>query len=147
MLKTMMIGNVGKIDGLTTAGINNTPLLKFSVAINKGPRERQTTTWMNCALWGKRAESISKFLKVGDKVWIDGELDIKTQEAKTWINVNVQDIELLSPRQQTQQKTPRPTGRGNTQYVNSHVNEMEQAMNNAHAPQPNPSFTTDEIPF
>lgn len=46
----------------------------FSVAVNSGYGDKAITSWVNCNLWGKQAESLAPYLKKGTKVAISGEL-------------------------------------------------------------------------
>ena len=49
-------GNLGK-DAETKTTPSGTSVCTFSVAVKSGYGDNQKTTWANCSLFGKRAES------------------------------------------------------------------------------------------
>ena len=63
-----VIGRVGKDAVLRNAG--DSSVLGWSLAVDAGYGERKVTTWVDCSLWGKRAESLAdKIKKGGSGVW------------------------------------------------------------------------------
>lgn len=75
----------------------------FSVAVDSGYGDKKTTTWIRCALWGKRAEGgLTEYLTKGALVGVSGELSAREYEhngqMKTSIEVNVRDITLLGSK-------------------------------------------------
>lgn len=83
-------------------------LLRFSVAVNDRVRNQQSGEWedranyIDCVCFGKRATSLSRFLKKGTKVAIDGRLhwsqwkDKESGKNRSSINVTVDDVEFMS---------------------------------------------------
>ena len=75
-------------------------ILKFSVANNTGYGEKQKTNFINCALFGKRAEGqLKNYLKKGQEVAVSGELNLNKytkndgqQGASLECNVNSVDM-------------------------------------------------------
>ena len=63
-------GTLGKDIELKTVGDN--VVGKFSVSDSQG--KDKNTIWWNCQLWGKRAESLEKYLIKGSSVTISGEV-------------------------------------------------------------------------
>lgn len=54
------------------------PICKFSVAVDYGFGANKGTNWINCVLFGKRAEgSLPQYLTKGAQVAITGELQLK----------------------------------------------------------------------
>lgn len=81
----------------------NAMLLKFTVASNTGRKDKKVTTWLNCTLWGRQAESLEQYLKKGTKVFISGEFEAREYEKKDGskgvsLDVRVDRIELLGSR-------------------------------------------------
>ena len=98
-------GNLGKDPELrTTSG--GTSVLQLFVAVNDRVKDKQTgdwgdyANWVNCTLFGKRAESVSRFLSKGSKVAIEGKLRWsqweKDGQKRSKIEVIVDEIEFLS---------------------------------------------------
>ena len=82
----------------------NAMLLKFTVASNTGWKDKKVTTWLNCTIWGKQAESLEQYLKKGTKVFITGEFEAREYEKKDGgkglsLDVRVDRIELLGKRE------------------------------------------------
>ena len=71
----------------------------ISLANNVGYGENQKTNFINCDLYGNRVDTLSKYLVKGAKVLITGQLNVnnvkKDDGWKTYVNVYVEDIELL----------------------------------------------------
>lgn len=84
----------------------NAMLLKFTVASNTGWKDKKITTWLNCTIWGKQAESLEQYLKKGTKVFITGEFEAREYEKKDGgkgmsLDVRVDRIELLGSREKS----------------------------------------------
>ena len=90
-----------------------TQILTFSVAVNDRRRNPQTGDWedypnyIDCVVFGNRAEPLSRFLSKGTKVAIEGKLRWSQWERdgqkRSKIEVIVDEVEFLSPRQGGQQ--------------------------------------------
>ena len=88
----------------------------ISVAVNDRRKNPQTEEWedkpnfVECTLFGKRAEGLAPYLKKGQKVGINGKLDWQQWEAqdgskRSTLKVIVNDLELLGgARQQSQEQ-------------------------------------------
>ena len=91
----------------STAG--GTQILQFGVAVNDRRRNPQTGEWednpnfVDCVVFGSRAEPLSRFLSKGSKVAIEGKLRYSSWETKdgqrrSKLEVVVDEIEFLSSR-------------------------------------------------
>lgn len=84
------------------------PVLGFGVAVNDRRRNPQTQEWedypnfIDCTMFGARAESVSRFLSKGAKVAIEGKLRWSQWERdgqkRSKIEVIVDEIEFMSAR-------------------------------------------------
>ena len=91
----------------TTGG---TSVLSFGVAVNDRRRNQQTGEWedypnfVDCVMFGTRAEVISRYLSKGTKVAIEGKLRYSSWERdgqrRSKLEVIVDEIEFLSRGQQ-----------------------------------------------
>ena len=87
----------------TTGG---TSVLSFGVAVNDRRRNQQTGEWedypnfVDCVMFGTRAEAISRYLSKGTKVAIEGKLRYSSWERdgqrRSKLEVIVDEIESLS---------------------------------------------------
>lgn len=87
-------------------------VLGFGVAVNDRRKNPQTGDWedypnfIDCTMFGKRAESVSRFLSKGSKVSIEGKLRWSQWERdgvkRSKIEVIVDEIELMTSRESGQ---------------------------------------------
>jgi single-strand DNA-binding protein len=100
---------------------DGTPVLQFSVADSQG-REKPTI-WWNCQLFGKRAESLQKYLAKGQSVTVSGsvserEWEDKEGQTRKSMDVRVNEIALQGRPQgeqaakPAQKQEPKKTGGG-----------------------------------
>lgn len=83
-------------------------ILSFGVAVNDRRKDPKTGEWgdyanfIDCVMFGTRAESISNYLHKGIKVAIDGKLRWSQWERegqkRSKVEVTVDDIEILTPK-------------------------------------------------
>ena len=82
--KVMLIGNLGR-DPEMRYTPNGKPVTAFSVAVNRSwttaeGERREDTEWFNVVAWGELAERSNKFLRKGDRVYIEGRLQTRSWE-------------------------------------------------------------------
>lgn len=93
-----VIGRVGKDAVLRNAG--ETPVLGFSLATDAGFGDRKVTTWVDCSLWGKRAESLADKILKGDRIAVTGEHSTREHDGKTYTTLKVVEVTLLGGKPQ-----------------------------------------------
>lgn len=84
------------------------PVLGFGVAVNDRRKNQQTGEWedypnfVDCTMFGTRAESVAKFLSKGSKVAIEGKLRWSQWERdgqkRSKIEVIIDELEFMSTR-------------------------------------------------
>lgn len=101
--KVFISGNITTNPDLrqTSGGI---PVLCFGIAVNDRKKNAQTGEWedvpgfYDCVMFGKRAESVHKWLEKGKKVFVDGKLRYSQWERdgqkRSKIEVIVEDIDF-----------------------------------------------------
>lgn len=106
--KVMITGNLTRDPELRATG-SGTQILHFGVAVNDRRRNQQTGEWedypnfVDCVVFGARAEPLSRFLSKGSKVAIEGKLRYSSWETKdgqrrSKLEVVVDEVEFLSSR-------------------------------------------------
>ena len=85
-------------------------ILTFGVAVNDRRRNPQTGEWedyanfVDCVLFGNRADYLSRTLHKGSKVVVEGKLRYSSWERegqrRSKLEVVVDDVDFISPRQQ-----------------------------------------------
>lgn len=76
--RVMLLGNLGAEPELRMTG-GGQAVLKLRLAttesyLDKSRERTERTEWHSVVVWGKRAEALGKFLKKGDRVFIEGGL-------------------------------------------------------------------------
>ena len=116
--KTIISGNLTREPEVKSTA-SGSCVMKFGVAVNDRAKNQQTGQWedrpnyIGCTMFGARAESVSRFLSKGAKVAIDGKLrwsqwdDRKTGEKRSKVEVIVDEIELMSSRNEGAQTAAR----------------------------------------
>lgn len=72
-------GRLGK-DGELRHLQDNTAVLSFSIADDIGYGDKKTTQWLQCALFGKRAEAVAPYVTKGTVVEVIG-----TPTCEAWV--------------------------------------------------------------
>lgn len=110
-------GNLTRDPELRKAG--NTSVLSFGVAVNDRRRNPQSGQWesvpnfVDCIVFGTRADALAGLLHKGSKVAVDGKLRYSSWEGKdgkkhSKLEVVVNEIELMQQRETSQQPQPQP---------------------------------------
>ena len=80
--------------------VNGTVVCNFSVAVQAGFGQHEQTLWMDCALWGKQAESkLPQYLVKGQKVAVSGELSTQERDGKTYLKVRCNSVDLVGGKE------------------------------------------------
>ena len=111
MNKVMLIGNVGKdpeiryVDnGVCTAKVSlatSTP----GYTLPNGTQVPERAEWHNLLFWRRLAEVVEKYVRKGDKLYVEGELRTRNYTDRQGVTryvteVWVNNMEMLSPRPQ-----------------------------------------------
>lgn len=92
---------------------NGSTVMGIGVAVNDRVKNQQTGQWedrpnfIDCTIFGNRASSLQQYLHKGDKVAVEGHLRWsqweRNGEKRSKLEVIVDEIELMSQRQQPKQ--------------------------------------------
>ena len=102
--KIIVVGNLGR-DPEMRYTPQGTPVCTFSVASNERRKSnagepQDVTTWFRVTVWGKQAETVSKYLTKGRSVYVEGRLHVEEwtdKEGKTrhTLEVNATDVQFI----------------------------------------------------
>lgn len=107
------IGNLAKDCRLGKAG--ETPVVNFTLAVKAGYGQHEQTVWVDCAYFGKGAQSVAQYLTKGAKVGVSGEMGFKEAQGEYGARVTcrVSNLTLCGGRQESADKpaanTPKPS--------------------------------------
>lgn len=96
------------------------PVLNFSIAVDIGTKDIPKTMWVECALFGVRAEKLQRWLTKGVKVTVMGRVTLdqyatRDGAQKTALRLTVTEIDMHLPPKGEGQQAPRqapPAGAG-----------------------------------
>jgi len=140
-------GNLGR--ECRTAN-NGTAVCNFAVAVKSGYGDNATTLWIDCALWGKQAESkLINYLVKGQQVAVSGELGMREHEGKSYLTCRVSSISLVGGQSQGSPPAQQKAQQGYQNQENPTYQKAQQApQQQKQAPMAEPDFDfDDEIPF
>lgn len=104
MNKILLIGNLGGDPELSYTP-SGTAVTKFSIAVSGRGKDAESM-WIRVVCWQKLAETASSYLKKGNKVYIEGRLEMRKYQDKngvdrTSVEVIATDLEFLTPKSQS----------------------------------------------
>lgn len=85
--KVILLGNVGRDPEIKVIG-NGTKVANFSIACTESWKDQsgqrqEKTEWVNCVAWRGTAELVEKYVKKGDKLYLEGKL-----QTRSWDDTN-----------------------------------------------------------
>lgn len=104
MLSMTIAGNVGK-DAQLRRTQGGEPVLGFSVAIDQGKDKsgnKRDSVWVNCSIWGKRAESLQSYITKGTKLVLTGRPGVSVYEGNGSLTLSVNDLTFMGGSQERQ---------------------------------------------
>ena len=115
----ILTGNLGRDPELRS--VNGDNVLGFSIGVQTGTRDKPSTMWVACSIWGKRALSLQPYLAKGHRVTVSGSIRLEEYKDKdgtprTALRMSVDQLDLppksegqAAPAPQQQAPQPRPT--------------------------------------
>jgi len=148
------IGRIGR-DAEVRQTNNGTSVANFPVAVDVGYGDNKATLWLDCSMFGKRAEGgLVQYLVKGAQVMVEGDINLRqyTKGDGTGgaaVTLNIQDLKLAGGQPQGQQQPQ--------QAANQTQRQPAQQKNNQQRSQAHPNGSggypetvddfDDSIPF
>ena len=170
-------GNVGQDPRMNTVNTSNgqKSVLNFSLVVQKRTKDQQgnyETLWVDCAIWGDRADKLSQYITKGTKLAVSGSVDVDSYEGnngfvpKLTLMVNeltlqgggqqgqsqgTQNNQSYAPQQNAPQQN-QPQGsyqqpQGNAQGQYQQQGNQNQAPQGGHNKQQQGGFNSPSIDF
>lgn len=143
MNRIHLIGNLTRDPEFseTAAGV---AVCKFSVAVGRAYADQngeKQTDFFNCTAWRQTADAVARYTKKGNKIAVIGSMQSRAYEdrqgvKKTVWEVQVSEIEFLSPHEAQEKESEPPRGNTREQAKNARKPVL-QAMDE----------DDDDIPF
>lgn len=102
----MIAGVVGK-DCEVRQTQGGDKVASFSVSVSNGKDANgnwRDSTWYDCSLWGKRADSLSQYIRKGDKITVTGRPSARCHNDKAYLQISVDDLTLQGGKQDNSQQ-------------------------------------------
>ena len=109
----LIAGNVGK-DAVLRNTQGGDPVLGFSIAIDGGKDkngQKRDSTWVQCNVWGKRAERLSNYITKGTKLVVSGRPGVDVYEGKGRLTLSVQDLTFMGNAKERSEQEPQANNR------------------------------------
>ena len=132
-------GRLGR-DSKTNQTQGGTSVCNFALAVESGFGDNKQTIWLDCALWGKRAEgALPQYLIKGAQVAVSGEMATREYQDNNGVNrtaltLRVNDLTLVSNKQSDQdsrqgqpQAQPQPQQNTTAQGFGQNSTQQEPA--------------------
>ena len=155
------IGRIGR-DAEVRQTNNGTSVANFPVAVDVGYGDNKATLWLDCSMFGKRAEGgLVQYLVKGAQVMVEGDINLRqyTKGDGTGgaaVTLNIQDLKLAGGQPQGQQQ-PAQQQQQPQQAANQTQRQPAQQQNNQQRSQAHPNGSggypetvndfDDSIPF
>lgn len=102
--KIIVVGNLGR-DPEMRYTPQGTPVCTFSLASNERRKtsageQQDITTWFRVKVWGKQAETVSRYLSKGRSVYVEGRLHVedwtdRDGKPRYTLEVNASDVHFI----------------------------------------------------
>ncbi len=105
--RVVLIGRMTRDPELRRTATNNMAVVSFTVAVDdsrKGPNGEKNTLFMNCSMFGQKAENVIKFTHKGSLVAVEGRLNQRSYVRKadnvkvTVVETIAENVEFLDPK-------------------------------------------------
>lgn len=129
-------GRIGR-DATTRYTQGGKAVTGFPLAVDIGWGDNKSTLWIDCTIWAERGEKLAGHLLKGTSPTVSGELGTREHEGKTYITLNVREVEPEWQRQDT----------GNTSSSGPRGGAPQRERPARATDAPRDDFADDSIPF
>ena len=106
------IGRVGK-DAIVRYTQSGKAVAGWSLAVDDGWGQNKQTVWLDCSLWGDRAEKLAPYITKGAQIGVTGSIGTREHDGKTYVTLRVADVTLIGGKsEQQREQDPQPAGGG-----------------------------------
>lgn len=150
--RTVLVGRLTKDPELRYTS-SNIAFARFTLAVNRtfaGPSGEREADFIQCIVWRKQAENITRFVKKGSLVGVEGRIQTGSYDDKDGIRKYTTDIvcdsvQFLEPKGQDNASQDR--GFNNDYKQNFYEEKTPQRNTQRRESVPSIDVTEDDLPF
>ena len=115
--KAILIGNLGADPEVRTTG-GGVQVAQFSIATSRAWSDaegtaQERTEWHRVVVWGKLVEVVERYLRKGDRVYVEGEIQYRSYDDSEGITrhvteIRARDLLMLGGRPEESAPAPEP---------------------------------------
>ena len=102
------IGRVGRDAQVRYTGAGKA-VAGWSLAVDDGWGENKKTVWLDCSLWGDRADKLAPHITKGAQLGVTGSIGTREHDGKTYVTLRVSDVTLLGGKGERDQQQSQPS--------------------------------------
>lgn len=143
MQKLIIAGRVGK-DAVLRLTQSGDAVLGFSLAVDNGKDRdgnKRPATWFDCSIWGKRADSLERYIVKGMCLTVEGRPMAREHDGKAYLGCNVQELSFQGGGGSSGQS------RDDGAYGGGYGSDGTQGSGYGSGGRPGGGGDEDEIPF
>ena len=98
MEQLTIAGTVQPADAVLRRTQSGDAVLSFKVVIDQGKDKdgnKRDGKWFDCSLWGKRAESLERYITKGTALVLTGRPTAREHNGKAYLGINVQELTFM----------------------------------------------------
>ena len=151
--RTVLVGRLTKDPELKRTS-SDIPYARFTVAVNRtfaGPNGEREADFIQCIAWRRQAENVSRFVKKGSLVGIEGRIQTGSYDdangvRKYTTDVVCDSVQFLEPKNSQNDYEPsyvpnQPSGHSGNRYQQERPSERKQQTT------PSIDVSEDDLPF
>ena len=146
----MLIGNLGKdpdvryLDSGVAVAQLSIATTERGYTAKSGNQVPDRTDWHNLVLWRGLAETAEKYLKKGDKIFVEGKIHSRSYDdqqgiRRTVVEIYVDNMEMLTPKSTGGKELP--------PEIPGTATTAQPTAASPSAPSAQTSFANDDLPF
>ncbi len=150
--RTVLVGRLTKDPELKYTG-SNIAYVRFTMAVNRtfaGPNGEREADFISCIVWRKQAENMTRFVKKGSLIGIEGRIqtgsyDDKDGNRRYTTDVVCDSVQFLEPKGQQNDFEPNYVPRETKEYNNNRYQERPSERRQQNTP--SIDVSEDDLPF
>ena len=87
---------------------NGLAILNFTLAVDRFVSKQKKTSFVDCAIYGNKAEALAKNCSKGSKVYVEGQIDTVVSNSKKYTKIIIDLAEFDIKKKQSEEVVEEP---------------------------------------